>query len=746
MIPCYSLFLEVEVPDPSLNYFIVGQDQLDNTTNLLAPPPFGTPINQSVEPQAIVQANIVEVETFEFSWFGDAWFEELYVDGIQHSEFEAGGLNQTDFYIKKLLFGGSEFDEEGNFYLAVANQTYEQPVTLLVEWNGGSDFEEIQMPNNVQAYGGLLMKFSYPLASNLKIVVYTDEYPGVEFQFANPATTGRPDPECLVLWDDPNFYAYFEKLPNNSFIDYRFNADLNRHEAYANLHWRNRRPFEGILTGSTSLTNGTGIFGANFDAYSTETPNTWVEMAEILWIIDEENDTDSYSVSVQWSDALSEEKFAYFTLPALNNPSTIPSQPEQPDAVRSCVAFVPSNCAPSGNNTFTLGVSCLDGTIDLLEGWGSSKPDYIWVDVITDTTDITIDRGFDMKQGIVGTPIAGILEANVLDPFLDGLETSKVAVGQRVRLRAGNEVVFSGVANSVRSEYDAVNTPVLKIEAVDALGLLNAQMVPVRPEEGYNTRMSEAASKVDVPIIQEDSTTILNPTEDPMSALDLLVETQDSEGSVVWLDRYGTLYSTNRYWLSLVEDLPVLKNSRFNHAPEYTFTNNPGNENEEIGIGGVTQDVCLSQYKQVADTSQVINGITFYNYIEVDDVDFEGLPIKTIVRDTHTFESANSRRLYGDASVRLTTYLPETDLVGYADYIFANYDTPRTKVETIQFPMDKWDSIDVPGMVSLDIGDPVKVRIDDPLSNHTLNRATQRIAQIRHRITPVEWLCELDLL
>ena len=369
-------------------------------------------------------------------------------------------------------------------------------------------------------------------------------------------------------------------------------------------------------------------------------------------------------------------------------------------------------------------------------------------DLITDTTDISIDRGFDVRQGVVGTPIAGVLEANIVDPNLDGIETQKVAVGQRVRLRAGSQVVFSGVCNLVRSDYNAVDVPTLRIEAVDALGLLNAQMVPERPQEGYNTRIAEAASKVELPVLQQESQTVLNPTEDAMSALDLLVETQDSEGSVVWLDRYGTLYSTNRYWLALAEDLPVFRNSDFGKVPRFTFTNNP--KEDEVGIGSTTEQLCLSAYKQVTDTSQVINGITFYNYTEEEEegLDENGDPIveKVIVRDTHTFESANSRRLYGDAGVKLTTYLPDTDLVGYADYIFANYDTPKTKVETLQFPVDKWTSLDVPNCVTLDIGDPVKVRIDDPFTNHTLNRATQRVAQIRHRISPTEWLCELDLL
>ena len=125
----------------------------------------------------------------------------------------------------------------------------------------------------------------------------------------------------------------------------------------------------------------------------------------------------------------------------------------------------------------------------------------------------------------------------------------------------------------MRSEYDAVNVPTLKIEAVDALGILNAQMVPVRPQENYNTRIAEAASKVDLPVLQQVSTTILNPTEDAMSALDLLVETQDSEGSVVWLDHYGT--STPQTAPVRHDDnLPTFRNTNFDKA-RFTFTNNP---------------------------------------------------------------------------------------------------------------------------------------------------------------------------
>jgi hypothetical protein len=385
-----------------------------------------------------------------------------------------------------------------------------------------------------------------------------------------------------------------------------------------------------------------------------------------------------------------------------------------------------------------------------LEGYGAAEPGMAWVDLITDTTEIKIERGFDSAQGIVGTPIAGVMAATITDPYLDALNTQRVAIGQRCRLRAGGTIVFSGVVNTLRSDYNAIDTPTLYLESVDALGLLNAQMVGVRPQENYKTRLQTAVEQVGLQADIEDTDTVLNPTEDPMSALDLLVETQDSEGSVCWLDRFGVFYSTNRYWKTSTEETPnPFRNSRFYGQPKFLFTNNPKFGNQ-ITINGTVGEVCLSDYRQSADTREVINGLTFYNYVEEEEegTGVNGDPIteKVIVRDTFTFQSGNSRRLYGDAGVRLTTYLDPATLPGYADYIFQNYDTPYTKVERITFPLDKWKSLAVPKTTALDIGDKVLVEIDDPGSGQNLAYDNQRIAKITHTITPIEWLCELELI
>lgn len=390
----------------------------------------------------------------------------------------------------------------------------------------------------------------------------------------------------------------------------------------------------------------------------------------------------------------------------------------------------------SGQDTFVLNQSCLDGEVDLLEGIGANKPNNEWVDFLTAATEVVVDRGIDTSQSVVGTPLAGLLSATILDPDLKALEAQEVAIGQRCRLRAGDDIVFTGVVNALKSDYNAVDVPTLFLEAVDALGLLNAQMVAERPREGYVTRMKTAVEAVGLTAVVEDSTTELEPTEDALSALDLLVETQDSEGSVCWVDRFGVFYSTNRLWKQ-----STLR--RFQQAPAFHFTNEP----REGDVGIEAQQLCLSAYQQTSDTRQVINGLTFFNFTEEDGTDRDGNPVKEIVRNTHTFQSGNSRRLYGDAGLALTTYLPENTLAGYADYIFETWDAPRTKVERLEFPADKFKDTNVPSVCFVDIADAVEVRLEDPnVEGHTLQQATQRVARVQHKITPTEWLVSLDLL
>ena len=58
----------------------------------------------------------------------------------------------------------------------------------------------------------------------------------------------------------------------------------------------------------------------------------------------------------------------------------------------------------------------------------------------------------------------------------------------------------------------------------------------------------------------------------------------------------------------------------------------------------------------------------------------------------------------------------------------------------MEFPADKFKDTSVPASVFIDSGDAVEVRLEDPnVEGHTLTEATQRVARVQHKITPVEW-------
>jgi len=680
MIPCYSLFLEVEIPDPALNYFVLGRDEIEGdrelAPNIIAPPDSDVDLPYQFE-LSVVSGGPWEEYPPPFLWTYE-WLLKLASAGDMPAYFEMFKDGEPLFSSEGPLNPYDDF----TIYVS-ATEGNEDPIdveTICYD-------KDPEDPKAKEVWRDTLT-LTPPTRTRIGIEVEEVLYEGTDWK--------------VILENYSYIERYYKVVYEPGFISnafltgWSFTSDNDPSQSFT----QGRDPIaQEQIFRITYRKGSSGLEDAPTFQFD------FIDMGSGT----EEPFSETFTDNFEW-----EEDF----------------------------------CVVSGYNTLVLNTSCIESQVDLLEGYGAAGPGMAWVDLITDTTDIKIERGFDSAQGVVGTPIAGVLSANITDPYLDALATQRVAIGQRCRLRAGGTIVFTGVVNTLRSDYNAVDTPTLYLESVDALGLLNAQMVDVRPQENYQTRLQAAVDKVGLNAIIENTTTELNPTEDPMSALDLLVETQDSEGSVCWLDRFGTFYSTNRYWKTNT-NTEVLRDSRFYSNAKFLFSNNPkGTSN--INISGSMEELCLSEYRQSADTKEVINGITFYNFVEEEQegTDDNGDPYieKTIVRDTFTFESGNSRRLYGDAGVKLTTYLNPSTLPAYADYIFQNYDTPYTKVEKIAFPLDKWKSLAVPQATQLDIGDKVLVEIDDPYSGQQLAFNNQRIAKIIHTITPVEWLCELELI
>lgn len=377
---------------------------------------------------------------------------------------------------------------------------------------------------------------------------------------------------------------------------------------------------------------------------------------------------------------------------------------------------------------------------------------YCWRDIISTSTEITIERGFDLNQSVVGRPEAGTLVADIADPSLTAIMASGLGIGQRVRLRVvdnGYEpqsiVVFEGVATAISSYNNAVDTPMVYLEAVDAIAQLNGVLLDQgRPPETYAERLAYAVSTVPgLELSVADDTQNLNAMLEPLTALEMIVQSQDSEGSIVFMNKENKLYSSNRLWETTVYGEDTVRNIQ--NDPRYAFTNTIKGEIAPLGL---EEEVCLSAFVQTSDTKQVINGITFYNY-EIDEREDGDVTIMREIPQTYTFSDNNSSRLYGSADIRLTTRLDPSSLPAYAEYIFDEWSTPKTKIDFIEWPADQFNNIDIPNTIELDIGDAVRVALVDPGIqdfNYVMVDEVQRIARLRHTITPQEWVIRADLI
>lgn len=395
------------------------------------------------------------------------------------------------------------------------------------------------------------------------------------------------------------------------------------------------------------------------------------------------------------------------------------------DAYSNTTHTLAPDTLPSGSpqgDTFVYSHSQLDSDSEVIEGIGDTAPDHIWLDLITDSTNIEVTRGVDVKQGVVAYPVAGTLVAEVRDAYLDALKNTAVAIGKRLRLRAGKEVVFQGAVKEMQATYDVASFPKVEVVAVDAVAKLNSIQMGERPEESYLARILAAATAAEVAFGWDNTKApghTLTKTSKGKSALDVVKSAQDSEGSLVWVDRKNRIHT-------------LLRGEEVAGVEKWLFSNNHSLPNH----------LCLSAYQDTQDTAQVINTITFRNE-EWDDSDADPTKHKFINVD-YDYISPNSQRYYGVANFTATTNLDPSELPSYADYIFQNFDEAQRKVEALAFPLDDFTTTDIPAAAFIEVADPVKVVIDDFQAGSFTK--TQRVAKVSHQITPQGWDTQLQLI
>ena len=109
--------------------------------------------------------------------------------------------------------------------------------------------------------------------------------------------------------------------------------------------------------------------------------------------------------------------------------------------------------------------------------------------------------------------------------------------------------IFSGTTERIAVTDTAGAEAQVQIFGVDVLARLNGVLIrDGRPAETYESRMGFAADQVEGLRYTIEEGQEQNAMRLPLTALELLHQAQDSEGSVAFVDRTGHLYATNREW------------------------------------------------------------------------------------------------------------------------------------------------------------------------------------------------------
>ena len=379
--------------------------------------------------------------------------------------------------------------------------------------------------------------------------------------------------------------------------------------------------------------------------------------------------------------------------------------------------------------TFILDESRLDSAEDLLEGSGAVQPGYVWRDFTSETMNCTIDRGVDMTQSVAARPTAGEFTAAILDPGLNALAEQNVGVGTQMRLRVGNQAVFQGETTSLSVEYDAQGVPTAYLTATDAVARLNSVQMDPRPAESYLSRVIASADAADVQVNAATRASVegqsLEPTVYADTALRTLVDAQDSEGSLVFIDRNNVMHALTRG-----------EEQQGSDDVSWVFSNDHGVAR--------TDHTCLSAFVVAMNTEQVINNIVFQNTVQ-NGFDDDGEPVFETLE--YTFTAEQSQRYYGIGTLYVQTSLPVDALPEYAQHIFDGYSEAKRKVQSLAFPVDDFKQPGVPDECFIDVGDWTEVVLRDPAGTQLpLLTSKQRVAQVSHNISPDQWDCQVTLL
>ena len=387
--------------------------------------------------------------------------------------------------------------------------------------------------------------------------------------------------------------------------------------------------------------------------------------------------------------------------------------------------LAPQWVAP-GNTTspvqpFRLDISVLDGP-DLIEqaGGGDIPNGMVWLSLMTNATSISIDRGMDTRQGIAARPTAGTMTANIIDPFFDALTNQEIGLTTLVRVRVDNEPIFVGNIIAIATDFTPNGLPELTFTAADGIAKLNSVPLPARPAETFAERVAGAAAPTALTYSTTGTGLLQRATDEPRTALETLYAAIDTEAGWAMVDRYNHLIAWPR---GEAEQTP---------APVYTLSDRHNDPQH---------DACITAIQTAVDTTRVINNLTVNN-MRWDDSDPDPTRHRWVT-DTFNYASPSSTDFYGVARHTFTTFMDDSLLVDYKDFIFTHYEKPLRHVAGVEYLTDDFTAPGVPRIALIDVGDPVAITVRAPATGAATINVTERVVRINHQITPTRWTTQL---
>jgi len=313
---------------------------------------------------------------------------------------------------------------------------------------------------------------------------------------------------------------------------------------------------------------------------------------------------------------------------------------------------------------------------------------FEWVDVLSVSSEISLNRGISLSQNVFGRAEAGELEAVIFPDTLSTHVKSYVRPNLDVRLLVDDtEVLFLGTVKSIKTEYEKftkrAKTHVTAIDLVSTLA--NQADITASTSQSFESRITSIFPGADV----NGGTVTLAPKKTPVSPWELMNIAANSEGGLVFPTRDGGMkaYGRNANYLSHVLEL----------SDEPELAAGPFSDAFSDAFGTGLLHTCYTDIDISFDTGNVVNVMEITNI----STDVGG---EDVEEDIDDYSDTTSIDTYGEASLQVLTNLTTLAAIDdLADWVFDNFSTPSHRVETVTYiPESVYSTL-------VDLGDVVRI-------------------------------------